>query len=200
MPKPGSVKALDRVLQRWRIAKAAPHIRLGARVLDVGCADGELFRRLRRRIAGGVGIDPALVTADGADGAVRLIRGRFPDDLPTDERFDAITMLAVFEHLSDEDQRRAIDACAHLLSPHGRVVLTVPEPVVDRIVHLLARVGLLAGMAMHEHHGFVARLTRPLFERAGFVLDRHERFQLGMNNLFVFSRRSERARSPSTDG
>jgi 2-polyprenyl-3-methyl-5-hydroxy-6-metoxy-1,4-benzoquinol methylase len=193
------VKALDRILQRWRIAKAAPHIRLGARVLDVGCADGELFRLLRKRIAGGVGIDPA-VAAERADGAVRLIRGRFPEDLRTDERFDAITMLALFEHLSDEDQRRAIDACAHLLAPQGRVVLTGPEPVVDRIVHLLSRVGLLAGMAMHEHHGFVARLTPPLFERAGFALERHERFQLRMNNLFVFSRRSEQRSSPSTDG
>src|SRR5205823_3500813 len=94
----GSVKLLDRLLQRWRIAKAAPYVARGARVLDVGCADGALFR----------------------------------------------------------------------------------------IVHALARVGLVAGMALHEHHGYAAQETPGRFADAGFSLERHERFQLGLNNLYVF--------------
>ena len=188
MPKPDSVKALDRILQRWRIAKASPHIPDGARVLDVGCADGALFRVLKMRVAGGVGIDPDL-GADREDGGVRFVRGFFPDDLRTDERFDAITMLAVFEHMDDDRQRRAAAACAALLRPGGHVILTVPEPVVDRIVHLLARFGLVAGMALHEHHGFEARETPERFAPGDFALERHERFQLGVNNLFVLRHR-----------
>jgi hypothetical protein len=97
-------------------------------------------------------------------------------------------MLAVFEHLDDEAQSRAAKACAALLRSGGRLVLTVPEPTVDRIVHVLARVGLLAGMAVHEHHGFEARRTPERFAPSGLVLERHERFQLGLNNLFVFRR------------
>ncbi|TMG40066.1 MAG: class I SAM-dependent methyltransferase [Chloroflexi bacterium] len=181
----GSVKLLDRLLQRWRIAKAAPYVARGARVLDVGCADGALFRVLRGRLGGGVGIDPDLPEVR-TDLGVRLIRGRFPEDLATDERFDVITMLAVFEHLDDAAQRRAVRACARLLRPGGRVVVTVPEPAVDRIVHALARVGLVAGMALHEHHGYAPRETPGRFADAGFSLERHERFQLGLNNLYVF--------------
>lgn len=182
------MKTLDRLLQRWRIAKATPFIEPGARVLDVGCADGALFRALGTRIAGGVGIDPDL-PSDRDDGAVRLVRGRFPDDLRTTERFDVITMLAVFEHLDDGAQRRAATACAELLRRGGRVVLTVPEPVVDRIVHALARVGLLSGMALHEHHGFETRRTPERFGPAAFALEHRGKFQLGLNNLFVLRRR-----------
>jgi 2-polyprenyl-3-methyl-5-hydroxy-6-metoxy-1,4-benzoquinol methylase len=188
MPKPVSVTLLDRALQRWRIAKATPYIPKGARVLDVGCADGALFRVLGDRIAGGIGIDPALAT-ESNDGRVRLVRGAFPDDLRADGHFDAITMLAVFEHLDDAAQRKAAAACASLLRPGGRVVLTVPEPAVDRIVHFLARLGILAGMAMHEHHGFDARRTPEYFATRDFELEENERFQLGLNNLFVLRRR-----------
>jgi 2-polyprenyl-3-methyl-5-hydroxy-6-metoxy-1,4-benzoquinol methylase len=181
------MKVLDRLLQRLRIAKAARHIPHGARVLDVGCGDGALFRVLRGRITGGVGIDPDLAGAQAADG-VELVRGRFPEDLHVAGTFDAITMLAVFEHLEDDAQLRAARACAALLRPGGALVMTVPEPVVDRIVHALARVGLVAGMALHEHHGFDARRTPDRFAGTALRLEHHERFELGVNNLFVFRR------------
>ena len=183
------MKALDRVLQRWRIAKAAPHIPRDARVLDVGCADGALFVQLGKRIAGGVGIDPALGTVLPREG-VRYVRGTFPDDLDADERFDAVTMLAVFEHLADDAQAAAVSASGRALRPDGVLVMTVPEPRVDQLVHLLARFGLVAGMALHEHHGFEAARTPVIVGSGPFDLVRHERFQLGLNNLFVFRRRA----------
>jgi 2-polyprenyl-3-methyl-5-hydroxy-6-metoxy-1,4-benzoquinol methylase len=182
------VKLIDRALQRWRIAKAAPYIPKGGRVLDVGCADGALFRVLSHHIAGGVGIDPALAE-ESQDGRVRFIRGSFPDDVSANGQFDAITMLAVFEHLDDAAQRKAAAACAVMLRPGGRVVLTVPEPAVDPIVHFLARLGIVAGMAIHEHHGFDPQLTPERFAPSDFELERRERFQLGLNNLFVLRRR-----------
>jgi 2-polyprenyl-3-methyl-5-hydroxy-6-metoxy-1,4-benzoquinol methylase len=185
-----SVKALDRALQRWRIAVAAPWIPSGARVLDVGCADGALFDLLRDRVAGGVGIDPDAPATHVRDG-VRLVRGVFPADAP-DERFDAITMLAVVEHLLASSYEAVGDAAARLLNDGGRLIVTVPEPVVDRIVELLRQLRLVEGMSLEEHHGFATAQTRDIFERAGLRLVRHRRFQLGLNNLFVFERRVER--------
>src|SRR2546428_5910329 len=140
MPKPVSVKLIDRALQRWRIAKAAPYIPQGARVLDVGCADGALFRVLADRIAGGVGIDPALAT-ESQDGRVRLVRGAFPDDLHVGGQFDAITMLAVFEHLADAAQRNAAAPSATMLRRRGGHVLTVPEQPDDCIADLVPGLG-----------------------------------------------------------
>lgn len=185
------MKAADRILQRWRIAVAAPWIPTGARVLDVGCADGALFRVLRGKIGGGVGLDPNAPAAAEHDG-VRYIRGIFPADAPTDpaDRFDALTMLAVIEHLPEGSHAAVGEAAARLVREGGRLIATVPEPAVDRIVHLLQRLGLAEGMELHEHHGFGTARTRAIFEPAGFRLLRHRRFQLGLNNLFVFERRA----------
>ena len=168
---------------------ARPWIPRGARVLDIGCGDGALFDILGARIAGGVGIDPELpATARTRRSAhVRLVRGRFPDAAP-DEAFGVITMLAVIEHLPASAHADVGATAARLLGPGGRVIATVPAPQVDHLVELLQRLRLADGMSLHEHHGFRPMDTRRIFEPAGFRLLRHRRFQLGLNNLFVFER------------
>lgn len=183
------MKAVDRGLQRWRVAKARPWIPPGARVLDVGCGDGALFDILGDRIAGGVGIDPELPATARArrSTGVRLVRGRFPDVAPA-EAFDAITMLAVVEHLPESVYAEVGAAAARLLGVGGRLIATVPIPQVDHIVEQLQRLRLADGMELHEHHGFDPMVTRSIFEPAGFRLLCHQRFQLGLNNLFVFER------------
>ncbi len=157
------------------------------RLLDVGCADGALFRALAERIVDGIGIDPDLDRETRWAG-VRLIPGRFPDDLPEVGTFDVITMLAVFEHLDHGQQERAALACARLLNPGGVLVLSVPEAVVDRIVHVLSWLHVLDGMSVHEHHGFRAGDTPRAFAATGLVPMHHGRFQLGLNHVFVFAR------------
>ena len=119
-----------------------------------------------------------------------MVRGRFPDDAP-DQRFDAITMLAVVEHLPAETYAGVGAAAARRLAAGGRLIVTVPEPAVDRIVELLQRLRLAEGMSLHEHHGFRTGTTPAIFEPAGFTLLTHRRFQLGLNNLFVFERRAD---------
>ena len=61
------MKALDRLLQRWRIDCARRRIRRGARVLDVGSADSGLSRRWGGSIASGIGIEPTLGAPIDAD-------------------------------------------------------------------------------------------------------------------------------------
>jgi 2-polyprenyl-3-methyl-5-hydroxy-6-metoxy-1,4-benzoquinol methylase len=75
------MKALDRFLQRWRIAKTGPYIANGTRVLDVGCSDGALFRQLGSRIGEGVGIDPDLREPVELPG-VHLLPGKCSSTFP----------------------------------------------------------------------------------------------------------------------
>ena len=147
---------IDRFLQRWRFGKAKRFIPPGARVLDVGSDDGALFRYLGDRLGMGIGIDPA--ARAHADRRWRVIGGRFPDDVPP-ERFDVITALAVLEHIPDDALGPFRDACIEYLEPGGVFIATVPSPAVDRILHVLERLRLIHGMALHEHHGFEATTT-----------------------------------------
>ncbi len=187
------MRAVDRILQRWRIAKARPYIASGARVLDIGCADGALFKQLKSRIGEGVGIDPNLVQLVEMD-YCHLIAGWFPEDLPDARPFDVITMLAVLEHVPPERQPRLAEDCARLLKDGGYLVVTVPSPSVDRILSLLRFMHVIDGMSLEQHYGFKPSKTASIFSVGGLMLIKSKKFQLGFNNLFVFKKieKSER--------
>lgn len=181
---------LDRYLQRWRIRMARRELPSGARVLDIGTHDGELFRSAQ---VGGLGIDPELIETASLPG-VTLVKGFFPDDLPElpEESFGAATALAVIEHIPEGDLPTWAKEMARLVAPKGVLVITVPSPTVDKILHVLIRLHLADGMEAHQHHGFqVGSLdgvfTAPLWQRT-----KHRTFQLGLNNLFVFERTPNR--------
>lgn len=175
---------LDRCLQRWRIREARRELPPGSRVLDIGTHDGTLFRLTGAR---GLGIDPELAAVTSIPG-VTLVKGSFPEDLPKlpDESFDAVTALAVVEHVPEGELATWPETIARLVVPGGPLIITVPAPAVDTILHVLMRLNLVAGMAAHQHHRFQLSsldriFTAPLWQRA-----KHRTFQLGLNHLYVF--------------
>jgi len=181
------MNALDRVLQRWRIRHAARWVPDGARVLDIGCFDDSLFRYLGRRLGLGLGLDPLL--ARPVDGErFRLRQGSFPRMRAEEGPFDVITMLAVLEHVPGDELIGWAQTCFDVLVPGGLVVATVPAPAVDTILDVLIRLRVLHGMSVEEHHGFEPDMAPRVFSRAGFTVIQRKRFQLGLNNLFVFAR------------
>jgi SAM-dependent methyltransferase len=180
------VKRTDRLLQRWRVRRALKWVPDGASVLDVGCADGALFDLGRARIRSGVGIEPDVSLREWrGPSSTRRVTGRFPDASPDGEHFDAITMLAVIEHVEDSELAEWAQACQRLLTPGGRVIATIPSPLVDRILHIGMTLRLLDGMDAHQHHGLDPLGVPRFFTDAGFTLETHDRFQLGLNNLIV---------------
>ena len=186
------MKPLDRYLQRWRNGKVRPYLPAGARVLDIGCADGPLFQQFASRIGEGIGIDPDLPKPICGP-RYRLIPGRFPKDLPDDGEFDLIAMLAVLEHVPADQLRDLPQQCSRRLRLGGYLVITVPSPVVDRILDVLKATRFLDGMCLEEHHGFDVSQVPVLFSSEELVLVRAARFQLGLNNLFVFQRVARRS-------
>jgi SAM-dependent methyltransferase len=184
------MRLIDRILQRWRAGKARPFIPDGARVLDIGCHRGEFLISLGDRIGPSVGFDP--LARDTSDARHRFIPEFFHRPSPfDDESFDAVVMLATLEHIPNK--KRLAKELFRLLTPGGRVIITVPARAVDHIVEWLCWLGLADGMSLEEHHGFDPLTTPDVFHRIGFILERHRRFQLGLNHLFVL-RKDEKAR------
>jgi len=178
---------LDRFIQSWRIRKAKPYIQPGSRLLDIGASDAPLFKSVSH-VGTYVGVDPDLGTGRQLAPNARLVKGFFPDCIQGEAPFDCITMLAVLEHIPLEMQPKMAADCAAYLKSGGYLVVTAPSPFVDRILAVLKTLRLIHGMALEEHYGYDVNATPQLFSTAGFQLIRKSRFQLGLNNLFIFTK------------
>lgn len=190
------MKYLDYYLQRRRIAITHPYVPHGATMLDIGSADGILFETLSSHILRGIGIDPD-ITEQVTIGNYTLMYGTVPDTQFPADSFDCITMLAVLEHIPREAQPQLVEYCMNCLKPGGRVIITVPSPFVDYILTALQWLRIIDAMSLHQHYGFQPHETPLLFRSPHFRLLRHQRFQLGLNNLFVFEKSTTAPITPS---
>jgi hypothetical protein len=186
------VKLLDNVLRKWRVGlalRSAPspiHA-----VFDIGCDDGFLLRQIPGPSVRRDGCDPVVSMQPISDGD-QILAGFFPDAAPSPGQrpaggYDAIFALAVFEHFTADDLQRCSPVIASMLADDGRLVVTVPHPFVDKILHVLIFLRLIDGQEAHQHHGFDPRTLAG--ELHDLRLVRRRRFQLGLNYLFVFAKR-----------
>jgi SAM-dependent methyltransferase len=136
----------------------------GTRVLDAGCGEGVLVEEFHGRLAI-QGVDPNYESAFVRRGSLTQL----PYDPAT---FDRATCLDVLEHLTFEEQPRALAELFRIIRPGGELLVSVPN-----LAHLQSRVHfLLLGRLIHtasleKHPG-----DRPVVEyldlarRAGFRL------------------------------
>jgi SAM-dependent methyltransferase len=147
----------------------------GIVLVDLGCGTGGLLRAL--------------------DGTYPVRRGF---DRPTDitERVpiasdyaDAVTLLAVLEHLSVEGGMRALREAYRILRRGGTLVVTTPSWGTDPLLRAMARCRLLDRRQIDEHQTYytLGALRRTL-ELAGFENVAGGRFELGLN-LWASGRR-----------
>lgn len=181
------MKPLDLYLQSRRFAMAKRFIRPQSIVLDVGSADGVLFKTLATHIRGGIGIDSDL-PHDSDHGTYRLIQGHIPGTPVPNDYFDCVTMLAVLEHIPRDSQPDLVQYCHAALRDQGRVIITVPSPLVDMILTVLQWLRIVDAMSLHQHYAYNPAETTRLFSAPLFKLVHRQRFQLGLNNLFVFEK------------
>jgi len=180
------MRRLDYFLQKWRYSVVDPFIPSGCDLLDIGGFDGSFLIRNYEKIRSGVCIDPHI--EEKSDDKIKFVKARIDGILPfPDDSFDVITMFAVYEHLGE--QRELITSESfRVCRKDGIVLLTVPSNAVDAILKILVNIRLIDGMSIEEHQHFEASETVRIFESAGFTLKRWSRFQMGLNNLFIFQK------------
>jgi SAM-dependent methyltransferase len=136
----------------------------GTRVLDAGCGEGVLVDEFHGRLAI-EGLDPNYSSAHVTRGSLIAL----PYAPAT---FDRALCLDVLEHLSFEDQPRALSELFRVLTPGGELLVTVPNLAhLQSRVHFLLRGELIRTANIAKHPG-----DRPIAEyldlarRAGFTL------------------------------
>lgn len=119
------------ILKRSRLPLSKP-----LRVLDFGCGRGDLWAHISivARRWSYTGLDFSAESVDelrsvaaratGFDGAVHVTE--LPSSL-VNASFDAILLIEVVEHLSDEHLRGTIAEAFRLLKPSGRLVISTPH-------------------------------------------------------------------------
>lgn len=132
----------------------------GARVLDVGCADGYLARELTTRGCDVVGVELDATAAARAEPFLSsLVVGSVSDPATRERvegRFDVVLFGDVLEHLADP-----LEVLRWAAGLGGRVVVSLPN-----IAHWTARRQLVRGRFPQEDHGLFDRTHLRFFTRA----------------------------------
>jgi 2-polyprenyl-3-methyl-5-hydroxy-6-metoxy-1,4-benzoquinol methylase len=100
--------------------------KVGSRLLDVGCGNGGMLKRMQGLgwCVEGVDFDPVAVeNAKGKGLDVRL--GTLETQGYPENHFDVITLSHLIEHV--HDPLRLLLECRRILRPHGRLLLVTPN-------------------------------------------------------------------------
>ena len=90
-----------------------------------------------------------------------------------DDYFDAVTLLAVVEHLDPDSMALLFKESRRVLKPGGMVILTTPAAWSDGLLKFMARLNLVSAEEIHEHaFAYTLPLVGWHFGQAGFEMTR----------------------------
>jgi SAM-dependent methyltransferase len=147
----------------------------GRSILDIGCFAGTFLGMIPpERFARQLGVDiipKQIAWATERYGAPHRAFCVIPDLAALaaiDERFDAITLIEVLEHLDAPEIREVLHQVARLLRPGGKFLMTTPNyastwPILERLLDRASDV------KYHEQH--LTKFTYPGFERQLRAID-----------------------------
>jgi SAM-dependent methyltransferase len=158
------------------------------RILDIGCGYYPFFLE-NLKFKQKYGIDP---NTDGSlikDKSIQLKKIDVEKQkLPfKNDFFDAITMLAVFEHINNSKLEFVLREIQRVLKKNGIFIISTPSPWADGLLHFMGKVGLISKDEIEDHkHNHSDEKINLLLEKSGFKKDniRNGFFELGMNMWF----------------
>ena len=170
---------LEPTLARLRTQRANDLISLelrAGRILDIGCGSFPYFlahTAFKEKFA----VDQLPMLKETAvKNQIEFFTLNLNEEpkLPFDDNyFNAVTLLAVVEHLNPDSMALLFKESRRVLKPGGMVILTTPAAWSDGLLKLMASINLVSAEEIHEH-AFAYNL--PLlgwhFGQAGFEMGR----------------------------
>ncbi len=159
-------------------------------VLDLGCGDARILTLAGQRIEKycGVESDPELL---------KRLRERYPqhtylaldlerDTFTFETTFDTILMIALIEHIHNAEH--LMEQVLSRLKSAGRIVITTPTPLGDKVHTIGARLGLFAKSAIEHHVKIYSRSDfETLASRFDLGIEEYRTFEFGCNQLLVLT-------------
>jgi ubiquinone/menaquinone biosynthesis C-methylase UbiE len=175
----------DRFVAWCRFRAAAPHIRSGSTVCDLGCGAGAPFLNyVQARLVSGVGLDE--YAGVSPHDKISIISADITASLPLEsEQFDHVTMLAVLEHLTQP--AAVLSEAYRILLPNGTLAMTWPSPAVDPLLEILTRMKIVhheLGFDQHQPR-IPKKKLKEMLAGIGFTRFEDGSFELGLNNWLV---------------
>jgi len=177
----------ERYLSRKRRIIACAHLFAAPRqgsILDIGCGmDCSLLRAVAFNERHGIDQVEPHVIPPGVVFHRMDIEHIFSLPFPRGY-FDAVTMLAVVEHMTPEAVQTLLCEIWRVLGPGGLLILTTPRPGTDFLLRGMARMHLVSKEEIEEHtHEYGRHELNACLAHAGFALQhvRHGTFECGLN-------------------
>ncbi len=140
------------------------------RVLDIGCGSYPYFLS-NTNFKEKYGLDPSLKLSEISDKNLNLrVFDITKNKLPfKDNYFNVATMLAVFEHIEKDKLTEVLDEIRRVLKKDGIFIITTPSPWSDKLLHNMARFGLISSEEIYEHkHNHPKEKIEGILTQAGF--------------------------------
>lgn len=166
--KPGCIGRAKAVLRRREARRIGKLLPAGARVLEVGCAAGDLLAPLRERglQVTGVEMSPYAAGIAREQHGLDVHTGTIFDCPCAEGSFDAVVMRHVLEHFPSP--RKALEKAAALLKDEGLLFITTPN--YDSADRKLFGAYWYAFDTPRHLYVFSIRTIRKMLEAAGFGL------------------------------
>lgn len=156
-------------------------------ILDVGCGYYPYFLT-KVSFQKKYGVDPSLATVDAKNIKLKKLdvsKNAMPF---SNNYFDAVTMLAVFEHIEGGRLEFVLKEAHRVLRKRGVFIITTPAPWADRLLHVMAMFGLISSKEIHEHkHNHSKKRIEDFLKSAGFdgANIKSGFFEMGLNMWFA---------------
>ena len=172
---------LDLYLAKKRCKMAAWHLRdihHRHRIIDIGCGAYPLFLT-QIDFAEKYGVDKE-ISNELQDSAMRHgivlkeIDLQGETVLPwRDNSFDAVSMLAVIEHIEPDFLPSLLDEIYRVLKTQGRFILTTPAPWTDILLRFMAKLKIISEEEIRDHKGVYShKILASYMSGAGFTKDK----------------------------